>query len=117
MLIIQQGFWNALRGISKPEKPLLEPFQVSLPTAAEAFFIRTDSGGEKYGMNPDDEKILRLAKEIVIKFIELGRVSPTNFEASFKSIFWALKNTVVDAQVPNIRDEILSMSRDDSEND
>jgi hypothetical protein len=50
-------------------------------------------------MHPDDEKILRLAKEVIIKFIELGRISPTNFEEHFRSIFWALKNTVVNARI------------------
>lgn len=50
-------------------------------------------------MNPNDEKILRITKEIIIKFIELGRVSPSNFEEQFKSIFWTLKNTVVNAQL------------------
>jgi hypothetical protein len=68
-------------------------------------------------MNADDEKILRLAKEIIIKFIELGRVSPTNFEAHFKSVFWALKKTVMDAQVPDLSDEIFSKSKDDREED
>lgn len=49
-------------------------------------------------MHPDDEKILKLAKEVIIKFIELGRISPTNFEEHFRGIFWAMKNTVVDAR-------------------
>ena len=53
-------------------------------------------------MNPDDEKLLRLSKEIIVKFIELGRVSPTNFEAHFRNIFWALKNTVVDARAADL---------------
>jgi len=61
-------------------------------------------------MSPDDEKILRLAKEIIVKFIELGRVSPNNFEDHFKSIFWALKNTVIDAQAPDLAREIASLS-------
>jgi len=62
----------------------------------------------------DDEKLLRLAKEIVIKFIELGRISPGNFEEHFKSIFWALKRTVTDAQIPDIDEELFSSSGDDS---
>ena len=53
-------------------------------------------------MHQDDEKILRLAKEIIIKFIELGRISPSNFEDHFRTIFWALKNTVVDAQLSDL---------------
>lgn len=34
-----------------------------------------------------DEQILRTAKEIVVKFIEVGRVSPTTFDEAFKSIY------------------------------
>lgn len=33
-----------------------------------------------------DEQILRAAKEIVVKFIEAGRVSPTGFDEAFKQI-------------------------------
>jgi len=53
-------------------------------------------------MNPDDEKILKMAKEILVKFIELGRVSPTNFDEHFRSVFWTLKNTVVSARAPDL---------------
>lgn len=52
-------------------------------------------------MNADDEKILKMAKEILVKFIELGRVSPTNFDENFRSVFWTIKNTVVSAQLPD----------------
>lgn len=58
-------------------------------------------------MNQDDEKILRMSKEIVIKFIELGRVSPSNFDQQFRSVFWTLKDTVVGAQVPDLKPEFL----------
>lgn len=34
-----------------------------------------------------DEQILRAAKEIVVKFIETGRVSPTSFSEAFKSVY------------------------------
>jgi hypothetical protein len=64
-------------------------------------------------MQPDDEKFLRLSKEIIIKFIELGRVSPGNFEENFKSVFWTLKRTVVDAQVPRI--DTNALQTDDSD--
>lgn len=60
-------------------------------------------------MNPDDEKVLRLSKEIIVKFIELGRVSPTNFEDNFKSIFWAIKKTVVEAQAPDLTKELADL--------
>ena len=59
-------------------------------------------------MNQDDEKILRMSKEIVIKFIELGRVSPSNFDQQFRSVFWTLKDTLVGAQGPDLRPEIFN---------
>ncbi len=34
-----------------------------------------------------DEQILRATKEIVVKFIEAGRISPTGFHEAFKSIY------------------------------
>lgn len=34
-----------------------------------------------------DEQILRAAKEVVVKFIETGRVSPTSFTEVFKSVY------------------------------
>ncbi len=44
----------------------------------------------------DDEIILRAAKEVVIKFIETGRISPTSFEENFQKIYSSIKNTVLD---------------------
>lgn len=41
-----------------------------------------------------DEQILKITKEIVVKFIEAGRVSPASFQDTFKSIFNAVKETV-----------------------
>lgn len=45
-----------------------------------------------------DEQILRAAKEIVVKFIETGRVSPTSFSEVFKSVY----KTVFDAVHPPV---------------
>ncbi len=53
-------------------------------------------------MNADDEKILKMAKEIMVKFIELGRVSTSNFDEHFRSVFWTIKNTVVNAQFSDL---------------
>lgn len=44
-----------------------------------------------------DEQILRAAKEIVVKFIETGRVSPTGFPEAFKAIYRAVDETVKQA--------------------
>ena len=38
-------------------------------------------------MGSIDEQILRASKEIVVKFIETGRVSPTGFHDTFRSIY------------------------------
>ena len=40
-----------------------------------------------------DEQILRAAKEIVVKFIEAGRVSPAGFEETFKSVYRTVNET------------------------
>ncbi len=41
-----------------------------------------------------DEHILKTTKEIVVKFIETGRISPSGFPESFKSIYHAIDETV-----------------------
>ena len=45
-------------------------------------------------MTRDEEKILKIAKEVVVKFIEIGRVSPTQFEGVFQSVFRTIKSSV-----------------------
>jgi hypothetical protein len=56
----------------------------------------------------DDEIILRYAKEIIIKFIELGRISPSSFGDHFRSIYWSLKNTLVEARLPTLDEKLFS---------
>ena len=41
-----------------------------------------------------DEQILRATKEIVVKFIEAGRISPTGFPETFKIIYQSVQETV-----------------------
>lgn len=81
-----------------PEKPLLNP--KGLPSNSGGFFAVNFLKGDS--VQQDDEIILRYAKEIAIKFIELGRISPGSFEEHFRSIFWSLKNTLVDARLPKL---------------
>jgi len=45
-------------------------------------------------MTPDEEKILKVTKEIMIKFIEMGRISPTGFPQYFKNVYRTIKETV-----------------------
>jgi predicted transcriptional regulator len=41
-----------------------------------------------------EDQILRTSKEIVVKFIETGRISPASFPDFFKSIYTTVKTTV-----------------------
>ena len=41
-----------------------------------------------------EEQVLRASKEIAVKFIEVGRISPSNFPETFASIFQAIDTTV-----------------------
>ena len=41
-----------------------------------------------------DEQVLRAAKEIVVKFIEAGRISPGGFHEAFNSIYQTITDAV-----------------------
>lgn len=41
-----------------------------------------------------DEAIFKVAKEIVVKFIEVGRLTPTSFEETFDLVYKAIRRTV-----------------------
>lgn len=45
-------------------------------------------------MKSIDEHILRATKEIIVKFIEMGRLSPSNLHESFKDIYDTINETV-----------------------
>ena len=45
-------------------------------------------------MNRTDEVLIKVAKEIVIKFIEIGRLGPNTFEENWNSIYETLKKSV-----------------------
>lgn len=45
-------------------------------------------------MKSIDEQILRTTKEIIVKFIEMGRLSPSNIDESFKEIYATVNETV-----------------------
>ncbi len=51
-------------------------------------------------MDKVDKNVLQVAKEVVIKFIEVGRISPTNFSENFHTIYHAVKHTVENSAVP-----------------
>jgi hypothetical protein len=58
-----------------------------------------DDGGV---MNPDEERILKVAKEVLVKFIEMGTVSPANFDEKFRSVYWTIKDTIVSARLADV---------------
>jgi len=43
-----------------------------------------------------DETVLKLAKEIAVKFIEVGRITPANFPETFREIHAAIKETAAE---------------------
>jgi len=48
----------------------------------------------KQALSPLEETILRTTKEIVIKFIEMGRCSPATFEEVFTLVHGVIKKTL-----------------------
>ena len=45
-------------------------------------------------MASTDEQILKVTKEIVVKFIEMGRISPSGFHDAFKEIHATVEQAV-----------------------
>jgi hypothetical protein len=46
-----------------------------------------------------DENVLKVTKEIVAKFIEVGRVSPASFDETFKSVYRSVKEALLDYSI------------------
>ena len=44
-------------------------------------------------LTPREELLMKVAKEIVVKFIEVGRVSPTSFGETYKTVMTALRES------------------------
>ncbi|MDY0131503.1 MAG: hypothetical protein RBR53_02435 [Desulforegulaceae bacterium] len=45
-------------------------------------------------MTKINEQILRAAKEVIVKYIEVGRVSPAAFHENFEKVYRGIFNTV-----------------------
>lgn len=55
----------------------------------------TEKNADTHADRPvSDETLLKVAKEIVIKFIEVGRLTPTTFGQNFDNIYKTIKETV-----------------------
>ena len=45
-------------------------------------------------MKPEDELALKVTKEVVIKFIEIGRLSVNSFQEVWNQVYGAVMNSV-----------------------
>jgi hypothetical protein len=52
------------------------------------------SSGIEGIMKNTDEHILRATKEIIVKFIEMGRLSPANVHECFRDVYATVNDTV-----------------------
>ncbi len=46
-----------------------------------------------------DEHVLKVTKELVAKFIEVGRVSPATFDETFKSVYKTIKEAILEYDI------------------
>lgn len=46
------------------------------------------------GKPVSEESILKTTKEVVVKFIEVGRLTPANFDETFRSVYQAVHDSV-----------------------
>ena len=47
--------------------------------------------GQPFNRPVTDEAVFKVTKEIVVKFIEVGRLTPANFEETYERVFRAVK--------------------------
>ncbi len=60
-----------------------------------------------------DEQILRTAKEILVKFIEVGRVSPSSCHDLFREIYNTVHDSVKgNTDAPEKKDDVESEEKD-----
>jgi hypothetical protein len=55
-------------------------------------------------MGSIDELILKATKEIVVKFIETGRVGPAGFHETFKTVYTTVEEIAKGSQQPPEQD-------------
>jgi hypothetical protein len=53
-----------------------------------------DKNSQQFHRPVTDEAIFKGAKEIVVKFIEVGRLTPGNFAEPFDQVYKAVKRSV-----------------------
>lgn len=45
-------------------------------------------------MKTEEEAVLKVSKEIIIKYIEIGRLALGNFDEAFRSVYRTVRETV-----------------------
>ena len=51
-------------------------------------------------MTPEEKQALQVTKEIVVKFIEVGKITPSNFEEHFSAIYRRVLAAIHSGQTP-----------------
>ena len=85
--------------------PCYNWIRIGLLPVAGVFLLLYQKAGthvgsdEKAGKIPvqqpvTDEAIFKVAKEIVVKFIEVGRLTPSSFDETFERVYRAIERTV-----------------------
>ncbi len=64
-------------------------------------------------MDKEKEQSLKVAKEIVVKFIEVGRISPTNFQEFFPLIYNQVRATLREDPEAPLRVGPLDLSQEE----
>lgn len=53
------------------------------------------NSGNSSGSRPvTEEAVFKVTKEIVVKFIEVGRLTPANFEETYNMVFKTVKQSI-----------------------
>jgi hypothetical protein len=55
--------------------------------------VARDKGGPD-PVSPQEELVLKVAKEIVVKFIEVGRLTPTTFPDTFNMVIDTVRQSL-----------------------
>ncbi len=60
------------------------------------FLMSPEKGSRQQPLNRpiSDEAVFKVVKEIVVKFIEVGRLTPTNFEETYERVYETVKRSV-----------------------
>jgi len=56
--------------------------------------IKEENSAEPGSHPVSDESILKVTKEVVVKFIEVGRLTPANFDETFQNIYKTVHDAV-----------------------